>query len=62
MATKKSAPEKSVEVSRMVVPTCYIEEDNLDDVIAEQRQRLNNAVSLGNGCYWTRAHAMSDDC
>lgn len=61
MARKKATPEQAIETSNLVVPTCYVEEDHIEDAIADQRQRFNQSISLGNGGYMTRAHAMSDD-
>lgn len=61
MARKKTTPERAVEVSKMVVPTCYIEEDDTEDAVHNERQRMRHLVSLGNGSYIARAAVMSDD-
>ena len=61
MSRKKTVPEQAVDASEMTVPTCYIEEDHIDEAIAQERQRFNHAISLGNGCYRARAFSMSDD-
>lgn len=61
MARKRTVPEQAVDASEMVVPTCYVEDDQVEAAIAEQRQRFTHAIPLGNGCYRTRAFAMSDD-
>lgn len=58
---KKSAPESAVEPTQVVVSSCFVEEDNLEDAVTEQRRRLDTAISLGNGGYITRARAMSDE-
>jgi hypothetical protein len=61
MARKKAAPAKAIDSSELVVETCFVEDDHIEEAIAEQRQRFNHSFSLGNGGYRTRAHAMSDD-
>jgi len=61
MARKKATPEQAIDTTSMVVPTCYVEDDYIEDAIADQRQRFSSSISLGNGGYVARAHAMSDD-
>ena len=61
MARKKATPEQAVESTNLVVPTCYVEEDHIEDTIESQRKQFTHSYSLGNGGYLARAHAMSDD-
>lgn len=61
MARKKANVEQSFEAAELGVPTCYVEDDSIEEVAQEQRQQFTSAISLGNGGYITCARAMSDD-
>jgi hypothetical protein len=54
---QKADVEQTFEAAELGVPTCYVEDDSIEEVVQEQRQQ----ISLGNGGYITCARAMSDD-
>lgn len=57
---EKADVEQTFEAAELGVPTCYVEDDSIEEVVQEQRQQFTR-ISLGNGGYITCACAMSDD-